>query len=79
MQTYFERLDQILDELAIRLRNAEAEVAEQVELNEHIGYEQTYRRSFKLERLKGKATRKFFHVSIYRLSSGNYELTAYIL
>ena len=29
--------------------------------------------------IKGKRTRKFFHVTIWRLSSGTYEVNTYIL
>lgn len=43
-----------------------------------IGYGQTWRGHFHLSSLKGKNTRKYFHVSIYRMESGRYELTRYI-
>lgn len=46
---------------------------------DHLPYETVRTGDFKLTTLKGIPTRKFFHVSIYRVSSGRYELTTYIL
>lgn len=44
-----------------------------------VPYGQTVSRSFELASYKGKATRKGAHVSLYRMESGRYELTNYIL
>lgn len=44
-----------------------------------VSYGQTVSRSFELVSLKGKATKKGAHVSLYRMESGRYELTDYVL
>lgn len=45
-----------------------------------IKYGETREGHFPIEALKGKATKKAFHVTIYRMDqTGTYELTCYIL
>jgi hypothetical protein len=44
-----------------------------------IPYGQTKQAHAEIATIKGKKTRKFAHVSIYRMDSGTYELTLYIL
>jgi alanine-alpha-ketoisovalerate/valine-pyruvate aminotransferase len=44
-----------------------------------IGYGVTLSRDYKLESFKGKQTKKWGHIVIYRMDSGNYEQTNYIL
>ncbi len=44
-----------------------------------IPYEQNKNASYKLLAYKGKPTRKHLHVNIYRMPSGRYELTVYVL
>lgn len=44
-----------------------------------VNYGQTLRADLEIAKLKGKPTRKWFHVSIYRMDSGRYEVTSYIL
>ena len=44
-----------------------------------IPYGATREAHLPIEFLKGKNTKKHFHVSIYRMDSGRYELTCYIL
>lgn len=44
-----------------------------------VSYGQTVSRSFELVTIKGKSTKKWAHVTLYRMESGNYELTAYVL
>lgn len=44
-----------------------------------VPYGTTRSESVAIESLKGKKTRKSFHVSLYRMRSGRYELTCYIL
>lgn len=44
-----------------------------------IPYGTTREAHLPIEFLKGKNTKKHFHVSIYRMDSGRYELTCYIL
>lgn len=43
-----------------------------------ISYEQSREAHYKLLSYKGKPTRKYLHVTIYRMPSGNYELTMYV-
>lgn len=45
----------------------------------HVSYGTTHRFDFEIKTLKGKPTRKWFHAAIYRMDSGRYELTSYIL
>lgn len=44
-----------------------------------VEYGQTKRADLGLVGIKGRQTKKFFHVSVYRMDSGRYELTTYIL
>lgn len=44
-----------------------------------VPYGTTREGHVEIEFLKGKKTKKHFHVSIYRMDSGRYELTCYIL
>jgi len=43
-----------------------------------VSYGQTRSEHYELASLKGKKTRKFAHVTLYRLESGRYELTNYL-
>jgi hypothetical protein len=43
-----------------------------------IPYTQTKDCHAEVSKVKGKVTRKWFHVSIYRMDSGRYELTLYL-
>ena len=56
--------------------NEQANIAEKIG---PVSYGQTVSRSFELMDFKGKSTKKFAHVSLYRMESGRYELTCYIL
>lgn len=44
-----------------------------------MGREETKESHAEIATLNGKATKKWAHVTIYRLSSGRYEMNAYIL
>ena len=44
-----------------------------------VSYGQTRDFHFQLNSYKGKGTRKWFHVSLYRMDSGRYELNCYVL
>lgn len=44
-----------------------------------VPYGTTKEAHAEIETIKGKSTKKWFHVSIYRLESGRYELTIYVL
>jgi hypothetical protein len=64
-------------QVAQAVRTAPAEIWELC--SEPLNYGCTRSRSFALLTLRGKPTRKYFHVTIYRLDSGRYELTTYVL
>lgn len=80
---YFERLDQIVDDLFKTVARQQVVLApEWVESfwqRGPVAYGETRAFNFEIATLKGKPTRKWFHISIYRLDSGRYELTTYIL
>lgn len=44
-----------------------------------VSYGQTVSRSFELATFKGKSTKKWAHVTLYRMESGRYELVSYML
>lgn len=56
----------------------ESELTDQFS-NGGVSYGETRNGDVEIESLKGKGTRKWFHVVIYRMDSGTYELTCYIL
>jgi hypothetical protein len=43
-----------------------------------IPYETTKDAHYKIVSMKGKPTRKYLHLSIYRMPTGRYELTQYV-
>lgn len=45
----------------------------------HLAYGTTRAHHFELLTLKGKQTRKWFHVTLYRTDGGRYEMVSYIL
>lgn len=85
-QIYFETLGAALDSFVQQTEEKgglfasdapQIHVAEK--FNGGVSYGQTVSRSFELATLKGKPTRKFAHCVVYRMESGRYELTSYIL
>jgi len=46
---------------------------------EHISYDSKDERHYEILSIKGKKTKKYLHVCIYRHDSGRYELNQYIL
>ena len=44
-----------------------------------VNYGQTFSKSYPLKTLRGKPTKKWAHMVIYRMESGRYELANYIL
>lgn len=44
-----------------------------------VNYGETRALHFPIDTLNERATRKFFHVLLYRMECGRYELTSYIL
>ncbi len=83
--TYFPTLGQALDSFVQQTENKRGVFASgqpQVDVASAFGpvsYGQTVSRSFELATFKGKATKKFAHATVYRMESGNYELTSYVL
>ena len=47
--------------------------------NGGLAYGTTKKAHYELESLKGKKTKKYFHVTIFRKENGRYEMTCYIL
>jgi hypothetical protein len=85
-QIYFETLSEALDAFIQNTEDKGAVFAsEQPQIhvaekfNGGVSYGATVSRSFELATLKGKATRKFAHCVVYRMESGRYELTSYVL
>ena len=83
---YFETLGAALDSFvqqtedkggAFASEQPQIHVAEK--FNGGVTYGATVSRSFELLSLKGKPTRKGAHCVVYRMESGRYELTAYVL
>lgn len=44
-----------------------------------VNYGDTRRWHFAIATIKDKPTKKWYHISIYRMESGTYELTTYVL
>lgn len=86
---YHESLTDTVFEIARRIGDSKAVLVKSGDLLEtwvneiydrgHVAYGTTHSFNFEIKTLKGKPTRKWFHVVIYRLDSGRYELTTYIL
>lgn len=90
--SYFYTLNETVDAAQLYLDDARAELrlsglccpadahwTTDSALCSHVGYGETRRANFEIARLKGKPTKKWFHMVIYRAETGRYELTAYIL
>lgn len=45
----------------------------------HIAYGTTQTFDWPIIEARGKRTRKYFHAAIYRMESGRYEVTSYVL
>jgi len=80
---YYETLSETLSAALVNLAKRKGELSDGVDFYEPfqyggIPYATTKSASFPLKTLKGKATRKAFSVSIYRMESGRYELTDYV-
>jgi hypothetical protein len=79
---YFETFAQAIDGATRRADASRALLARPADVwnlcQEPLNYGATRRESFELALLRDKPTRKFFHVVLYRMDSGRYELTTYI-
>ena len=82
-QSYFETLSESVVELHARIDEARAVLApewsQDIYDRGHIAYNTHHDFNFEIKTLKDKPTRKWFHATIWRLSSGNYEVNSYIL
>jgi len=79
---YHATLSQALDAAINHAANSRASIAQSEvheQFSEGLKYEETKQAHLSIVELKGKATKKYFHITIYRMSSGTYELTCYIL
>lgn len=80
---YFETLAGAVDAIFVNAYSDRGVFAKPTEVwsmcQDHLAYGQTRTGDFALESYKGKPTKKFFHASIYRMDSGRYELTTYVL
>ncbi len=80
---YFDTLAGSVDGAEAAAANARAIFARPTDLwnlvQDPLNYGQTRTADIELLSLKGKPTRKYFHVVLWRLDSGRYELTTYIL
>lgn len=81
---FYQTLSETLDKAEEYLAESKAILSEENPLREPfqfdgIRYEQTKQADYKLVSYKGKNTRKYFHISIYRTGHGQYELTCYCL
>ena len=82
MSCYFETLSETLENFVETIQNDkgvfEDDLSDDLMFFPPVHYGQTVSKSFPLKSLKGKSTKKYAHLSIYRLETGRYELTSYI-
>jgi hypothetical protein len=81
--TVFEIARRIDDSKAVLVKSGDDAVADswvsEIYNRGHVAYGTTHSFNFEIKTYRGKPTRKWFHAVIYRLDSGRYELTTYIL
>lgn len=83
---WHDTLGQALDAGIIEIKSGSAVMSEaaEAELRERfavdgVKYNDTKQGHAPLESYKGKPTKKYAHISIYRAESGRYEVTSYVL
>jgi len=80
---YFESLAGAIDGAIARANADRVLLAKPADVwnlaQEPLNYEEYRRGHFSIELYKDRPTKKFFHVVIYRLDSGRYELNTYVL
>lgn len=77
--TYFDTMSLAIDTAKEQADRKNFEVIDNELLWEHVPYGQTRKRSLELvSKNTGAKSKKMLHVSLYRMESGRYELTAYI-
>jgi hypothetical protein len=78
---YHETLSSVIDDVRdnfLSVNNIEVPSFESYDWDA-VGYGETSRNSFQIEKLNNRKTKKYFHIIIFRLDSGRYELTCYVL
>jgi hypothetical protein len=74
-----ETLNQCLTLVTEYLEDRDIVLARGVDDWEHINYESQDERHYEIVSIKGKATKQYLHVYIYRHETGRYELNLYTL
>lgn len=76
----FETLSRSLDEVQSHIDENKVELFEDFRICwDHISYGSKAEKHFEIKSLKGKKTRKWLHINIYRLDCGKYEVNCYCL
>lgn len=79
---YHPHLSSAIDAAFNHAVNSRASISEdglRALFDQGIGYGETKQGHCAIAQFKGKPTKKYFHATIYRMDSGTYELTCYIL
>lgn len=86
MNDYFDRLDQVREEIQRRLDECRAVLVEFdyfasgfKSFSDGVRYGQVVQAHCELVSYKGKPTRKWAHATVERMENGRYELTFYVL
>jgi hypothetical protein len=81
LNIYHETLGECVSEVNNRLAKKDVVIADPAWADSlpAVNYEQALNLDLQIVTLRGKFTKKYFHVNIYRLPSGRYELNTYIL
>ena len=79
-KTYHETMGSLIED--VKINYLELNKIESREFDEHIfesvPYEKNFHRAFEIDSMKGKNTRKYIQLCVYRMASGRYELVIYI-
>lgn len=80
---FHETLGAAVAHVAARLSEEQIVLCDETQLTgpfqyDGISYEQTKEAHAEIASIKGKGTRKYAHLIIYRMSSGRYEIVLYI-
>ena len=77
--TYHETLHALIQDVQENFLNLNGATSEEFANHfwQPVGYNETAHVSFKLDTLRGKNTRRYLQVVIYRFETGRYELVCY--
>lgn len=80
-ETYHETLSSVFEEFksALIANGIEVKDFSDLENANGLSYGQNARFNFPIHKKKGKGTNAWAHLSVFRMDSGRYEMTAYIL